>query len=99
MTRRARWAASNGPTQVEQLRGELADQLFDLPCQRAFLDGQLLDAASKCTQGEQRPAELGVVPAFGAGRREPAEQPCAAERAELAAKRLWCRDQQVAQLA
>ena len=88
MTRRARWAASNGPTQVEQLRGELADQLFGLPCQLACLDGQLLDAASKCTQGEQRPAELGVVPAFGAGRREPAEQARSTERAELAAKRL-----------
>ena len=67
------------------MRGELAGQLFDLPCQLAFLGGQLLDAASECTQGEQRP-ELGVVAAFRAGRREPAEQPCAAERAELAAK-------------
>jgi hypothetical protein len=39
---------------AEQLRGELADQLFDLLRQLAFLGGQLLDAASECTQGEQR---------------------------------------------
>jgi len=56
------------------LRGELAGQLFDLPCQLAFLGGQLLDAASECTQGEQRPAELGVVPAVWTARREPPEQ-------------------------
>ena len=80
------WAASNGPTQVEQLRGELADQLFDLPCELAFLDGQLLDAASDCAQGEQRSAELGVVAAVWTARREPAEQARSTERAELAAK-------------
>ena len=34
-----------------------------------------------------------------AGRREPAEQPCSAERAELAAKGLGCGDEEVAELA
>jgi hypothetical protein len=58
---------------VEQLRGELAAQLFDLSCELAFLDGQVLDAAGECAQGEQRSAELGVVAAVRTARREPAE--------------------------
>jgi hypothetical protein len=70
------------------LGGELADRLFDLACELAFLDGLLLDAASECTQGEQRSAELGVVVGVGTARREPAEQARSAEQAELAAKRL-----------
>jgi hypothetical protein len=37
----------------EQLRGEFAGELLDLPCQLAFLGGQLLDASSDCAEGEQ----------------------------------------------
>src|SRR5207237_4148442 len=84
---------------AEQLRGEPPDQLLDLLRELAFLDGQLLDAACNCTQGEQRPLQLGVAAASRTALRKPAEQACSAERAELAANRLGCGDEQVAQLA
>jgi hypothetical protein len=84
---------------VEQLRGERADQLLDLLCQLALLGGQLLDATSERAQGEQRSLQLVVAAAVRTAGREPAEQTCSAERAELAAKRLGGGDEQVTQLA
>ena len=87
------------PGWVEQLRCERADQHLDLLCQLAFLGAQLLDATSERAQGEQRSLELGVAAAVRATGREPSEQACAAEWAQLAAERLGAGDEQVRQLA
>ena len=84
---------------VEQLRCELARERLDLACELALLGGQLQDASGDRAQREQAAAQLGVASAVGSRCGEAVQQPCAGQRPQLAAQRLGCRDQQVAQLA
>ena len=76
---------------VEQLRSELAGELFDLAGEFAFLGGQLLDAPRDGFEGELGAAELGVVSAVGTGcgRGERAAGPGSGRAVRCAAARAW----------
>ena len=84
---------------VEQLPRQLACQRLDLGLELALLDGQSLDPPGESAQREQRPSELRVLTAFGAGRGQSPEQLGSGQRAELRPQRLGRRDEEAAQLA
>ena len=94
-------AAACGPTPgwSSSCGASLRVSALDLACELAFLGGQLQHASGDRAQREQAAAQLGVPSAVGSGCCEALQQPCACERPQLAAQRLRCRDQQVAQLA
>ena len=73
---------------VEQLRGELARDRFDLGCELAFLGGQLQHAAGDRAEREHAPAQLGIVSAVWPGCCEALQEPCPCQRPQLAPQRL-----------
>ena len=81
---------------VEQLGGELGGELFDLAGELSFFSRELLDASSDGFEGELAAAELGVLSAVGSSGAQACQQAGPAERTQLAAERLGCRDEQVA---
>ncbi len=84
---------------VEQLRGELASDRFDLACELAFLSGQLQHPPGDRAQRQQASAELGVASSVRPSCCEALQKPCTCQRPQLAAQRLRGYDQQVSQLA
>jgi hypothetical protein len=68
-------------------------------CELAFLGGQLQHPAGDRAQREQAAAQLGILATVGPCCREALQEPCPRQRPQLAAQRLRCCDQQIAQLA
>jgi hypothetical protein len=75
VTRRARLRRQQGSDAglVEELRSEVAGELFDLVGEVALLGGELLDPSREGFQGELGAAELGVVATVGTGCAEVSE--------------------------
>jgi hypothetical protein len=77
----------------EQVWCEFAGDRFDLPCELAFLGGQLQHPAGDRAQREQAAAQLRIAVTGRSCRCEAAQELCACQRPQLAAQRLRCRDQ------
>jgi hypothetical protein len=84
---------------LEQLWRERVGEGLDLVGELAFLDGQLLHAASYRAQREQDAAQFRVVALFWPHARETREEPCPGQRPQLGPERYGCGDEQVTELA